>query len=179
MEVRIRFDAREVDAALRSLGEAGTRAAMSQAINETTKGLRTDGTRELAAKAQVKKQATVRERFLIEKASRATLSGALVIPATYLPLSAVKGVRVTAKTVRWRGRVQRKMFRIRGKVGALSNDLFVRRSGARSFGRAFAFTLLQEYEKNRVADFLERAGRERLAKAWRRAIAEQIRRRGL
>ena len=177
--VSVRLDSREVEMALRKLGSSGAAVAMSQALNRTVTGVRTDATRAIAEKAKVKKQATVRNRFTIEKAARLKLAAALVIPPTSLPLSAVRGVRATARRVTWRGRHQKRMFRIKGAVGKLRNDIFVRVPGKRSPLRAYAFTLLQEYEHHRIADDLERKATVRLQKEWRRALENQLRRRGL
>lgn len=126
----------------------------------------------------LKKQGTIRKRFVLKKSTRVTLRGELITPEMGIPLSAVKGVRASARGITWKGRTITKGFRIKGKVGSLSNDLFVRVKGRRSPKRLYSYTLVQEYEKHETGSQLEQTAGPRLSKAWEAAFRNQARRLG-
>lgn len=176
MQIKIQIDTERLSRELGGLSSRGLNTAARQAINKTVTGVRTDATRYLTEKTGSKKQATLRKRFKIEKASQTSLRGALVIPDVDLPLSNVKGLRVSAggRRVTWNGK-RIKAFRI-DKVGALNNDLFFRVKGRKSPVRGYAYTLLQSYRRFEAGKHLVKTGSKRLEKNLQASLKYQLRR---
>lgn len=173
------LDAKQLSRALLDLGRTGTETAVSQAINRTLKGIRTDATRYLSDEIETRTRRVVRDRTEIERSTRRRLRGALVIKPKSLPLSQLKGVRVSKRAgVRWRGKRLPNAFRIKGQVGALKDDIFIRKRGVRSPLRAYGYTLMQEYRHLDTDDELRGKTRTRLRKEFDRAVAFQLRKRG-
>lgn len=164
------------------LGRNGTEIAANQALNKTLLGVRTDATRYLSEKAQVKKKGSIRKKFILKRSTRSTLRAKLITPPMDLALSNQKGVRVVGrkgnKRVSWRGK-QLKAFRIKGSMGGLTNDLFVRVKGRKSPMRAYSYTLLQEYKKHKTHEYLRKKALTRLSKNFDASFQNQLRRRGL
>ncbi len=181
VQIKMTLDSKRLRKSLLDLGRNGTEIAANQALNRTLTGIRTDATKFLAEKSQVKRSGPIRKGFLLKKSTRQNLSAKLITPPMSLALSNQKGVRVVGrkgnKRVSWRGK-QIKAFRIKGSVGGLKNDLFVRVPGRKSPQRAYSFTLLQEYRKNNAERYLRGKSYERLNKEFDRAFKNQLRRRG-
>lgn len=182
VEIKISLDAKQLSKALLDLGRNGTRNAANQAINRTLTGVRTDATRYLAEKSNVKRSGPVRKKFILKKSTRQTLRAELVTPPMNLGLANQKGTRVVGrkgnKRIKWRGRIT-EAFQIKGRVGGLQNDYFVRVPGRRSPMRAYAFTLLQSYHHHKTGAHLREKAQARLDKNFATALKNQLRRAGL
>ncbi len=82
VELSVSLDAREVKNALRDIGPKAVRTAANQAINKALTGARTDATKFLAPKAEVKKVGTVRKKIELQRVTRdGVTKGAQRIPA--------------------------------------------------------------------------------------------------
>lgn len=176
--IRITFEKKALTLALASLGRDGVSSAASMAINRVLPGVRTDASRFLSAEVGVKTVKTVRNRMDIKKSSKRTLSGELRTLPEGLPLSKLKNVRVTKRRVSWRGDAVPNAFRVSQNARKLKGEIMIGRSG-KKISRAFGYTLTQEYHKRETPDFLREKVYPRLRKEFDRAIAHELRKRGL
>lgn len=176
--IKITFDKKALSLALVSLGRDGVSSAASMAINRVLPGVRTDATRFLTGEVGVKTSKTVRNRMNIKKSSKRTLSGELRTLPEGLPLTKLKNVRVTKKRVSWRGETIKNAFRVSGTARKVKGEIMIGREG-KKISRAFGYTLTQEYHKRETPDFLREKVYPRLNKEFNRAIAQELRKRGL
>lgn len=181
VELRYELDAKDVKQAFRVLGDKGAKSAINKTINKVVVGLRTDATRLLSDKTQVRKKATVRKRIEVKRSRLNHLVGEVQVKAENIPLSGVKGVRMRGrkgdKHILWRG-YKLRAFRLK-KVRHLENDLWVSRSDKRGIRRAWSFTLLQEYKKHRAEKLLEGNTEKRFQRVFDQEISFAVSKLGL
>ena len=127
VSVSITLDTKAVRQGLRLIGSKAISTAANQSINRALSGARTEVTRFLAPKTEVRKQRSIRDRIEIIKSTRKSLRGAVIVNERNISLNEVKNVRVSGsgkkQSVKWKGRTIRRAFRIKGAVGALNLSL--------------------------------------------------------
>lgn len=186
VSISVSLDAGELRSALRELGPRVFRQAANQSINKAATGARTDATRHLAPKSEVKRQKDIRDKITVTKSNVRELVARVEFDERNIPLTAVKNVRVAGKgkkqTVRWKGKKIKGAWRPE-KMRNLSRPIMVRtekrsRRNPGGYHRGFAYTLLQSYRKFKTADHLEKTVGQRLNKEFARQVNRRLKARG-
>lgn len=180
----LEFNDKELRRSLKELGEKTFRQVASQSINKALTGSRTEATRYLSPKIQVKRQSAIRDRITLFRSKPQKLVGEMIVAERGIPLTDVKNVTVRGKNtrsqvVRWKGRQVKGAFRIKGMVKSLKDPIFIRYwRGKNGYGRAFAYTLLQEYEYHKTPERIHDKAQERLDKEFTRLLNRRLSRLG-
>lgn len=158
-----------------------------QAINRTATTLKKEAGNLVAAKVQPQRKRDTGDAITIKRATRVSRQATITLNERHLPLDKVKGVRVVSflkgrrrvQRVTYRGRILDGAFRpknlVRGDKAIFAQSRGRYSTGTRRVKRLYAYSLLQEVDRDRLLRKLEPVARRRFSIELARALSFYLR----